>query len=135
MGIESSPGRDRPTLTEQGITPAIQAALSPSTNRRLRRGFSSAAVQTHGGTEMFMWDITVILGLLITAVGAAIAASGALIGKITTDELSGTNREEDLTLKVALLKRSRTMATGLGLIAIGAFLQMVPILWGLSHYS
>jgi hypothetical protein len=84
---------------------------------------------------MFMWDVTVIVGLLLIAVGAAIAASGAIISKTTAANLSRISCEENLALKAALLKQSRTVAAGLGLIAIGAFLQMAPILWVLSRYS
>ena len=86
-------------------------------------------------SEMLIWDITVLVGLLLTAVGAAVAASGVIINKEVAAELSGTYRDETLALKAALLKQSRTAAAGLALISIGTFLQMGPILWALTRYS
>jgi len=71
---------------------------------------------------MLVWDITVILGLLLTAVGAAVAASGVIISKKTARELGAANRDDNLALGRALQKQSRTVAAGLGLVAIGAFL-------------
>jgi hypothetical protein len=85
--------------------------------------------------EMLIWDITVLVGLLLTAVGAAVAASGVIINREVAAELSGTYWNETLALKAALLKQSRTAAAGLALISIGTFLQMGPILWALTRYS
>jgi hypothetical protein len=85
--------------------------------------------------EMLMWDITVLVGLLLTAVGAAVAAFGVLISKKAAAELSGTRWDENIALKAALLKQSRTTAAGLALISTGTFLQMGPILWALTRYS
>jgi hypothetical protein len=84
---------------------------------------------------MLIWDITVLVGLLLTAVGAAVAASGVMINKEVVAELSGTWRNEKIALKAALLKQSRTAAAGLALISAGTFIQMGPILWVLTRYS
>jgi len=84
---------------------------------------------------MLVWDITVIVGLLLTVVGAVVAASGVIISKKTATELSAANRDGNLALGHALQKQSRIVAAGLGLVAIGALLQMAPILWALTRYS
>jgi len=91
--------------------------------------------RVEGIPEMLIWDITVVVGLLLTAVGAAVAASGVIISKKVAAELSGTCWNENLALKAALLKQSRTAAAGLALISTGTFLQMGPILWALTRYS
>jgi hypothetical protein len=84
---------------------------------------------------MLIWDITVLSGLLLTAIGAIVAASGVIINNVVAAGLSGTCWNENPALKAALLKQSRTAAAGLALIATGTFLQMGPILWALTKYS
>jgi len=84
---------------------------------------------------MLMWDTVVLVGLLLIAAGAAIAAFGVVISTRTAAQLGGTDWDQNLVLKRALLKQSRTVAVGLALITMGALLQMAPIVWAITQYS
>ena len=73
-------------------------------------------------------SVLAVLGLIVTAVGAAASAKGVLITNSTADELSGTNWDQNLKLRDSLIKQSRWAAIGLGLIALGTLVQIVAIL-------
>jgi hypothetical protein len=72
-----------------------------------------------------------IAGLLLTLLGAIVAASGVIMSKQTAIEISSTYWDENLRLRAALLKQSRTAAGGLVLVALGTALQLCALL--LSH--
>ena len=80
---------------------------------------------------MTLTDKLNIAGLLLTLLGAVVAASGVIMSKQTAIELSSTFWDENLRLRAALLKQSRTASVGLGLVAIGTALQLCALL--LSH--
>jgi hypothetical protein len=84
---------------------------------------------------MLMWDYTILIGLLLTAVGAAVAAFGVILSRKTAAELSETSWEQNGALKASLRNQSLTVAAGLALVSTGTFVQMAPILWALTRYS
>jgi hypothetical protein len=85
-------------------------------------------VKERGSWEMARMPTSEIItlgGLLMTMLGAGVAASGVIMSKETATDLSRTRWDENASLKAALLKQSRTAAAGLVLLASGTGLQMV----------
>ena len=68
-----------------------------------------------------------IAGLALTALGAGASALGVIIKPEMADKLSGTNWDQNLHLKRALIKQSRWAAGGLFLIALGTIVQIAAI--------
>ena len=66
-----------------------------------------------------------VVGLLMTILGAWRTASAVIIDKKTADALAGTYWGSNLALKQALLDQSRAASCGLKLIVFGSALQIV----------
>lgn len=76
----------------------------------------------------------VLFGLILTAVGAAIAASGVILTLEQATELASTKWNMNLELRDALLDQSRKAMRGLIFIAIGTVVQLagtiIPLIRG-----
>jgi hypothetical protein len=79
--------------------------------------------------QFFSWKRVaaglVLLGLILTVVGAAIAASGVILSPEHAKELASTKWGENDELRVALLDQSARAMWGLIVIAIGTGMQLV----------
>jgi hypothetical protein len=67
----------------------------------------------------------VLLGLILTAFGAAIAASGVILTPEQATELASTKWGENRELRAALLDQSAKAWWGLMVIAVGTGMQVV----------
>jgi predicted lysophospholipase L1 biosynthesis ABC-type transport system permease subunit len=69
-----------------------------------------------------------ILGLVLAAVGAGVAARAVILTQLQADALASTQRNVNDALRDALLQQSRTAALGLGLVALGTIVQIAGTL-------
>ena len=65
-----------------------------------------------------------ILGLLVSLLGAGWAASAVVIDEKTADQLAATKWDQNAELKQALLDQSRAARDGLILVAFGSVIQI-----------
>jgi hypothetical protein len=65
-----------------------------------------------------------ILGLVLAAVGAGVAARAVILTQLQADALASTQRNVNDALRDALLRQSRAAAWGLGLVALGTIVQI-----------
>jgi hypothetical protein len=68
-----------------------------------------------------------IVGLLVSLIGAGLAAWAVVIDESTADKLAATNWGHNPELKKALLKQSRAARNGLVLVALGSIIQIVGV--------
>ena len=69
-----------------------------------------------------------LVGLLLTWIGAFIAAKAVIITNEQADILSGTYFDGNNALKDSLIRQSNSAKTGLSLIAAGTGLQFIGTL-------
>jgi hypothetical protein len=70
-----------------------------------------------------------ILGLVLAAVGAGIAAAAVMLTRSQADALTSTQRADtNDVLRDSLLRQSRAAALGLGLVALGTIVQIIGTL-------
>ena len=71
-----------------------------------------------------------ILGLVLAAVGAGVAARAVNIipAQLQADALASTQRNVNDALRDALLRQSRAAAWGIGLVALGTIVQIAGTL-------
>lgn len=86
----------------------------------------------------FVSDLLSAFGLILTVLGAAVAARSAILTKETAVEIgvsrwTGETMEENLELPAVrnLLVASRTAQIGLWLVATGTALQLIPVVYRL----
>jgi hypothetical protein len=88
-----------------------------------------------------MWEIVaqicLLLGLVLTALGAGIAAKAVIISGSQANQLAAAKWDSNQELKDALLNKSHKARRGLIIIVIGAALQIagtaIPLImveWG-----
>jgi hypothetical protein len=75
----------------------------------------------------YLDSVLLILGLVVSLVGAAWAAWAVVIDESTADKLSATMWGQNPELKKSLLKQSRAARNGLVLVAIGSIIQIVGV--------
>src|SRR6516164_4323554 len=77
-----------------------------------------------------------VVGLILTAVGAGIAASGVILTEKQATELASTKWDLNVELRDALLDQSTTAMWGLIFILIGTVMQLagviIPLVAGYS---
>jgi hypothetical protein len=69
-----------------------------------------------------------VAGLIITLVGAALAAWNVMIKDATASQLAATMWNSNEALKKALLAQSRGAAWGLALVGVGTLFQIISVL-------
>ena len=86
----------------------------------------------------FVSDLFSALGLILTVLGAGVAARSAILTKETAVEIGvsrlvGETMEENLALPAVknLLAASRNAQIGLWLVATGTALQLIPVVYRL----
>jgi hypothetical protein len=67
----------------------------------------------------------VFIGLLLTAIGAAITANAVIISDQQADNIAATKFDLNTALKASLLEQSRSARRGLWIIFAGTALQLV----------
>jgi hypothetical protein len=69
------------------------------------------------------WALTV-LGLVVVAWGAFVAARAVILDEPTARRLAGTYWDMNEAMMTALLRQSRAAKRGLYLVAVGSFMQV-----------
>jgi hypothetical protein len=69
-----------------------------------------------------------ILGLLVSLLGAGLTASAVVIDEKTAEQLAATAWDKNEALKQALLDQSRAARNGLILVAVGSAIQIVGVI-------
>jgi hypothetical protein len=72
-----------------------------------------------------------IVGLLVSLIGAAWAAKAVIIDENTAAQLSATKWNGNDALRQALLDQSRAARDGLILIGLGSVIQIAGVVWPL----
>lgn len=72
--------------------------------------------------------ILIVIGLLVTTVGAAWAAASGIMSKQIATELASTKWDMNEDLRRSLIRQSRDARNGLILVGIGSILQIVGVI-------
>jgi hypothetical protein len=76
--------------------------------------------------------IATVAGLLLTTVGAAVAARAVIVTEQQATELASPMWDLNPKLKASLIRQSRTAMYGLGLMVAGTALQLIGIVLHLA---
>jgi hypothetical protein len=84
--------------------------------------------------ELYDWAPAIlILGRVLSGVGAGVAARAVLLTRPQADALASTQGNTNEALRDAILRQSRAAAWGLGLLALGTMVQIagtIIAVWG-----